>query len=62
MKRNIHNAKDYENKLLISKERKILKNIYNKWPDKIEELTKKLTIMILFLLLIVVIMKITFLE
>ena len=33
---------DYKNKLLISREREIFKNIYNKRLDKIEELSKKI--------------------
>ena len=37
---NIINDNDYKNKLLLSKEREILKNIYNKRLDKIEELNK----------------------
>ena len=37
----MHNADDYENKLLISKERGIFMNIYNKRLDKIEELYRK---------------------
>ena len=35
------NAIVYRNELLISKERKIFKNIYNKRIDKIEELANK---------------------
>ena len=35
---------DYKNKLLLSKEREIFKNIYNERLDKIEELNKKLII------------------
>ena len=34
---NINNDDDYKNKLLLSREREILKNIYNKRLDKIEE-------------------------
>ena len=34
-------AHDYEDKLLISKEREIFKNIYNKRLDKINELREK---------------------
>ena len=34
----IHNAYVYENKLLISKETEIFKNIYNERQDEIEEL------------------------
>ena len=34
-------ANDYEDKLLISKEREIFKNIYNKRLDKIKELNEK---------------------
>ena len=37
----IHNADGYENKLLISKEREIFRNTYNKRLNKIEELDKK---------------------
>ena len=33
---------DYKNKVLLSKEREILKNIYNERLDKIEELNKKI--------------------
>ena len=36
-----NNVDDYENKLLIWKEREIFNNIYNKMLDKIEELDKK---------------------
>ena len=32
--------KNYKNKLLLSREREIFKNIYNKRLDKIEELSK----------------------
>ena len=39
---NINNDNDYKNKLLFSRERKILRNIYNKRLDKIEELSKKI--------------------
>ena len=35
-------ASDYEDKLLISKEREIFKNIYNKRHDKIKELAEKI--------------------
>ena len=35
------NANDYKSELLISKEREIFKNIYNKKLDKIEELANK---------------------
>ena len=38
---NIDNDDHYKNKLLLSKEREIFKNIYNKRLDKIEELSKK---------------------
>ena len=38
----MHNTDDCKNKLLISKEREIFKNIYNERLDKIEELTKKI--------------------
>ena len=37
---------DDEDKLLLSKEREMLSNIYNKRLDKIEELTKKLMVII----------------
>ena len=37
----INNDDDYKNKLLLSKERGIFKNIYNKRLDKKEELNKK---------------------
>ena len=40
-KKQIH-ADDYNNKLLIPKEREIFKDIYNKRLDKLEELDKKL--------------------
>ena len=43
---NINNDDDYKNKLLLSRERGIFKNIYNKRLDKIEELSKKLIITI----------------
>ena len=39
---NINNDDDYKNKLLLSREREIFKNIYNKRLDKIEELSKKM--------------------
>ena len=39
-------ADDCKNKLLIPKEREVVKNIYNKILDKIEELDKKLIMMI----------------
>ena len=38
----INNDDDYKNKLLLSEEREIFKNIYNKRLDKIEELSKKI--------------------
>ena len=41
-----NNEDDYKNKSLITKEREILKNIYNERLDTIEELTKKLILMI----------------
>ena len=44
-KKQIH-ADDYKIKLSISKEREIFKNIYNKRLNKIEELDKKLIMMI----------------
>ena len=37
---NINNDDDYKNKLLLSREREIFKNIYIKRLDKIEELSK----------------------
>ena len=43
---NINNDDDYKNKLLLSREREIFKNIYNKRLDKIEELSKKMIITI----------------
>ena len=39
---NIDNDDDYKNKLLLSREREIFKNIYNKGLDKIEELSKNI--------------------
>ena len=39
---NINKDDDYKNKLLLSKEREIFKNIYNKRLDKIKELSKKI--------------------
>ena len=39
---NINNDDDYKNKLLLSREKEIFKNIYNKRLDKIEELSKKI--------------------
>ena len=36
-----NNHDDYKNKLLLSREREIFKNIYNKSLDKIEEFSKK---------------------
>ena len=36
-----NNDDDYKKKLLLSREREILKNIYNEKLDKIEELSKK---------------------
>ena len=38
---NINSDDDYKSKLLLSRERKIFTNIYNKSLDKIEELNKK---------------------
>ena len=38
----INNNDDYKNKLLLSREREIFKNMYNKRLDKIEELRKKI--------------------
>ena len=35
---------DYKNKLLLSKEREIFKNIYNERLDRIEEINKKIMI------------------
>ena len=35
---------DYKNKLLLSKEREIFKNIYNERLDRIEEIYKKIMI------------------
>ena len=43
---NINSDDDYKNKLLLSREREIFKNIYNKRLDKIEELSKKMIITI----------------
>ena len=40
--RNIDNNDDYKDKLLLSKERKIFKDIYNKGLDKIEEINNKI--------------------
>ena len=37
----INNDDDYKNKLLLSREREIFKNIYNERLDKSEELNKK---------------------
>ena len=39
---NINNDDAYKNKLLLSKEREIFKDVYNKRLDKIEELNKKI--------------------
>ena len=39
---NINNDDDYKNKLLLSREREIFRNICNKRLDKIEELSKKI--------------------
>ena len=39
---NTTNNNDYKDKLLLSKERKIFKDIYNKRLDKIEELNNKI--------------------
>ena len=39
---NVNVNDDYEDKLLHSKEREILRNIYNKKLDKIEELSRKI--------------------
>ena len=41
-KRQLTNDDDYKDKLLISKEREIFKNIYNKRLDKIEGLNNKI--------------------
>ena len=38
---NINNDDDYKNRVLLSREREIFKNIYNKRFDKIDELSKK---------------------
>ena len=37
-----YNKDDYKNKLLLSKEREIFKDIYNKRLDKLEELNNKI--------------------
>ena len=39
---NINNNDNYKNKLLLSREKEIFKNIYNKRFDKTEELSKKI--------------------
>ena len=39
---NINKDDDYKDKLLLSKEREIFKDIYNKRLDKIEELNDKI--------------------
>ena len=39
---NINNDDAYKNKLLLSKEREIFKDVYNKRLDKVEELNKKI--------------------
>ena len=39
---NINNDDNYKNKLLLSREREIFKNNYNKRHNKIEELSKKI--------------------
>ena len=39
---NNNNDDDYKNKLLLSKEREIFRNIYNERLNKIEELNKKI--------------------
>ena len=39
---NINNDDDYKDKLLLSKEREIFKDIYNKRLDKIEEINNKI--------------------
>ena len=41
---------DYENKLLHSKEQEIFRKIYNKRLDKIDEVTKRLSVIISYLL------------
>ena len=41
-KRELSNTNDYENKFLISKEREIFKNIYNKRLHKIEKLNREI--------------------
>ena len=41
-KRQLSDTKDYENQFLISKEREIFKNIYNKRLHKIEKLNRKI--------------------
>ena len=41
-KQQLSNDNDYKNKLLISKEREIFKDIYNKRLDKIEELNSNI--------------------
>ena len=45
-KKKLVNINDFEDKLLISKEKEISKNIHNKSLDKIKELTEKLMIII----------------
>ena len=39
---NINNDDDYKNKPLLSREREVFKNIYNKRLDKIEKLSEKI--------------------
>ena len=41
---------DYEDKLLHSKEQEIFRKIYNKRLDKIDEVTKRLSVIISYLL------------
>ena len=41
-KRQLNNDDDYKDKLLLSKEREIFKDLYNKRLDKIEELNNKI--------------------
>ena len=41
-KKQLANAGDYKNELLVSKEREICKNIYNEILDKIDKLDRKI--------------------
>ena len=55
-------ANDHLNRLLLSEERKIFKNIYNERLNRIEELTKKIITIIYITQFNAVVMKIVLLK